>query len=225
MNYTMALSLDGYDLVIPVLPEKLEVSSPGKNEKVTILELGEALVLRKKGLRTVKWSSHFPLHPGSRSTASVPAPVEAVRRIQQARDAGKPIRLILAGADLDINMEVGVSSFDYNEQYGAVGDIFYSIELTEYRHHGPTVITAQAATVQSAPQLYEGEPPRAGEPPEQKSYTVVPGDSLWAIAQRLYGDGSRYPELYAANQELIDARNQGTGNSKYTIYPGQEFVV
>ncbi len=35
------------------------------------------------------------------------------------------------------------------------------------------------------------------------AYTVVPGDSLWAIAQRFYGDGSRYVELVAANRSLI----------------------
>lgn len=31
------------------------------------------------------------------------------------------------------------------------------------------------------------------------SYTVRPGDTLWAIAQRLLGDGARYPELAKLN--------------------------
>jgi len=30
-------------------------------------------------------------------------------------------------------------------------------------------------------------------------HTVVKGDTLWAIAQRYYGNGSRYPEIAKAN--------------------------
>lgn len=47
------------------------------------------------------------------------------------------------------------------------------------------------------------------------------GDCLWNIAQRYLGDGSRYLEVYSLNQSVIDKGNEGTGNPKYTIYPGQ----
>ena len=39
----------------------------------------------------------------------------------------------------------------------------------------------------------------ASEAPEEKIYTVQSGDSLWSIAERLYGDGSRYTELAEKN--------------------------
>ena len=32
-----------------------------------------------------------------------------------------------------------------------------------------------------------------------KTYTVVKGDTLWGIAKRYYGNGSRYPEIARAN--------------------------
>jgi len=35
--------------------------------------------------------------------------------------------------------------------------------------------------------------------PAYRTYTTVPGDSLWAIASRLLGDGSRYPEIKRLN--------------------------
>jgi putative chitinase len=37
------------------------------------------------------------------------------------------------------------------------------------------------------------------------SYTVQPGDSLSAIAERELGDASRWPEIYALNRDLIGA--------------------
>ncbi|GED99118.1 LysM peptidoglycan-binding domain-containing protein [Gordonia crocea] len=35
--------------------------------------------------------------------------------------------------------------------------------------------------------------------PEKKTYTVVSGDTLWAIAEKFLGDGNRYPEIAKAN--------------------------
>jgi nucleoid-associated protein YgaU len=39
--------------------------------------------------------------------------------------------------------------------------------------------------------------------PEAKTYTVQAGDTLGKIAQELYGDGSRWPEIYEANKDQI----------------------
>jgi len=36
-----------------------------------------------------------------------------------------------------------------------------------------------------------------------KTYTVQDGDTLWTIAYYLYGDGTRWKELYTANEELL----------------------
>jgi nucleoid-associated protein YgaU len=36
-----------------------------------------------------------------------------------------------------------------------------------------------------------------------RSYTTVPGDTLWGIAQRLYGRGDRWPIIYDANRDKI----------------------
>ena len=35
--------------------------------------------------------------------------------------------------------------------------------------------------------------------PSARYYTVVKGDTLWAIAKKYYGDGNRYPEIARAN--------------------------
>ncbi|MFF4224238.1 LysM peptidoglycan-binding domain-containing protein [Streptomyces abikoensis] len=35
--------------------------------------------------------------------------------------------------------------------------------------------------------------------PEPRTYTVEPGDTLWAVAERFYGDGNRYRDIAAAS--------------------------
>jgi LysM repeat protein len=58
-------------------------------------------------------------------------------------------------------------------------------------------------------------PPPPPPPPAARTYTVVSGDTLWAIAERFYGDGSKY-------QVIADA--SGVSNPDL-IYPGQVLTV
>lgn len=58
----------------------------------------------------------------------------------------------------------------------------------------------------------ENEPP---PPPAPQTYTVVSGDTLWAISERFYGDGNQY-------QRIADA--SGVSNPDL-IYPGQVLTI
>ena len=50
MRYAITLTFQsGGMLQLPILPEKLKVSSPGKNKTATVLGIGEVLLLRLKG--------------------------------------------------------------------------------------------------------------------------------------------------------------------------------
>ncbi|HSR73110.1 MAG TPA: LysM peptidoglycan-binding domain-containing protein, partial [Kiloniellales bacterium] len=53
--------------------------------------------------------------------------------------------------------------------------------------------------------------------PDEVTVVVQPGNSLWRIARRVYGEGLRYTVIFAANDEQIADPD--------LIYPGQIFVV
>lgn len=48
-------------------------------------------------------------------------------------------------------------------------------------------------------------------------YTVVPGDTLWGIAQRFYGNGALWNEIFKTNANLIA--------DPHWIFPGQSFTI
>ncbi|WP_439659719.1 LysM peptidoglycan-binding domain-containing protein [Lentzea sp. HUAS TT2] len=72
--------------------------------------------------------------------------------------------------------------------------------------------TPEAAAPAPAP---VEEAPPAPAAPAARTHTVEGGDSLWAIAERFYGDGNRYGEIASAN---------GIANPDL-IHPGQVLTI
>ncbi|HYP92137.1 MAG TPA: LysM peptidoglycan-binding domain-containing protein [Mycobacterium sp.] len=82
----------------------------------------------------------------------------------------------------------------------------------------PEVVPAAAKEPQAPAPAPEPEPaaaPPPPPPPAARTYTVVSGDTLWAISERFYGDGSKY-------QLIADA--SGVSNPDL-IYPGQVLTI
>jgi hypothetical protein len=53
--------------------------------------------------------------------------------------------------------------------------------------------------------------------PSESAVIVQPGNSLWRISRRIYGEGIRFSVIYQANRDQI--------RSPELIYPGQIFIV
>ncbi len=54
--------------------------------------------------------------------------------------------------------------------------------------------------------------------PSGTTYTVEPGDNLWGIATLFYKDGTKWPEIYAANTGTI-------GDNPNLIHPGMVLTI
>ena len=79
----------------------------------------------------------------------------------------------------------------------------------------PEVAPAAAEKPIPAPAAEPAPPPPPPPPPAPRTYTVVSGDTLWAISERFYGDGNKY-------QVIADA--SGVANPDL-IHPGQVLTI
>lgn len=61
------------------------------------------------------------------------------------------------------------------------------------------------------------------------SYIIVSGDTLWAIAKRFYGSGTKYTVIYDANAATIEAAAKAHGksssNNGHWIWPGTVLTI
>ena len=73
----------------------------------------------------------------------------------------------------------------------------------------------ETAPAPPEPEAAPAPPPPPPPPPAPRTYTVVSDDTLWAIAERFYGDGSKY-------QRIADA--SGISNPDL-IHPGQVLTI
>jgi len=74
----------------------------------------------------------------------------------------------------------------------------------------------EAPAPEPAPEpVAEAAPPPPPPPPAPRTYSVVSGDTLWAISERFYGDASKY-------QVIADA--SGVSNPDL-IHPGQVLTI
>lgn len=186
-------------LQLPVNPESISYESPYGINTVTIASLGEVAVVGERNLKRVSFSSFFPrdYNPSYCEYDGFLSPWEWVEQIEYWRDTRLNVRLIIGGTPISI--PVFVEEFTLEpERAGAVGDVYYTLTLVEYR---PTkakqIVTDGKAPVPVAVVASINAPSRP------KTHTAVFSDTLWSVAKKYYGDGARQNDIYEANKDVI----------------------
>lgn len=139
MKITFA-DMDGLlTLVVPFVQPPVKFGQTNKHEVFETLKFGDIVLLGGKGLRTVEWSSFFPVNKlfyNFTEYDSLSDGKEYVTFLEEHSEV--PFRLIITENFKTIrNMLVVVDSFEY--EYDKVGDIIYTLKLLEYPDNADTL--------------------------------------------------------------------------------------
>lgn len=204
---------EGVELLLPVTPGDYENTFGCEIETVRVTEVGDIYLTGQRTLQSPRIEGFFPNQSYSfqnKSTVAVQTAMDYVSLLQRWIAAKEPIRFIVAdGAGSRINDLFFIESVTYAEEQADYGDICYTIQLRQYTQLAP--LTIQAAAQNTAR-------PQTDAPKPGKTYTVVSGDCLSAIARRLYGDASQWRKIYEANKSVI-------GSNPNLIFPGQVYTI
>jgi hypothetical protein len=94
----------------------------------------------------------------------------------------------------------------------SAGNGGYKMQLTLHKVQTPIKVTAPAPSASTG-----------------STYTVVSGDTLWGIAKKFYGTGTKYGLIYNANADLIESTAKSHGKSSsdngHWIWAGETFTI
>lgn len=198
---------------IPKMPEKVKVSYTNDFLSYNILRLGEVKFPNGVGLSTIEWDCDFPGEkrkndPYIRAWRD---PKELHNWLERVKIDGRKVRIMVT--ETPINFDCYIDSFNA-EFSGGYGDLTYSLKWVQAKDID--------VTTEVNYDLWVAPPPRPVPPPpppvQKRTYTVVPGDCLWYIADEQLGDPYRWPEIYEMNRDVI-------GGNPDLIYPGQVYTL
>ena len=172
-----------------VNPAQIAVSRPNRNRVLPLAMGGTVNAWGGRGLREVKLTTFLPAPNSPFYNGQEPGTVLAMLKSWQ--DSGDPVRLIISGSDINDAFLIE----DVSETL-AEGDRDVGLALTLREYKFKSALAALAGGSGSAASVSQT---RTDERVTPRTYTVKKGDTLWDIACRFYGDGTKWRAIAAKN--------------------------
>lgn len=202
----------------PVAPPELSTRINGRNETIVLMNDGEVNVIKKPGLTDIEFEVLLPnvKYPFAVYTNGFQPATFYLEKLEKLMVDDKPFQFIVnrmmpnGNLLFDTNMTVTIEDYEIMESAENGFDVTVRISLKQYKAYGNKRIVTKPATASSNTSntsnttttqkavVEQTRPTTGKETP--KTHTVKSGDTLWAIAKKYLGDGSKYTELAKLNK-------------------------
>lgn len=201
--------IDGVQL--PVAPASMSMKINNKNQTIVLMNEGEVNILKKPGLTDIDFEILLPNVPypfavypdGFQPAAFYLDKLEELKVSQEAFsfivNRMRPDGSLL----FDTNFKDGepkkfsLESYEIEEDAENGFDVNVKISLKQWRPFGTVKIKEDKTSKKKAVSIEKQRPVTGKKTP--KTHTVKQGDTLWAIAKKYLGDGSKYTQLAKLN--------------------------
>jgi len=183
---------------LPVLPSEIEVNEKSNNKNHTLQNIGEISIINTVNLAIVKLKGIFPTEKAPYVSSTIlKRPSDYINLLKKWRDQKIPLRVVVADNAFPFTWSCTIESLDYKEVAGEVGDIYYSLELKEYRYFSAKKVNVISAETKAVASVIITRPI---EKEISNTYVVQSGDTLYAIAKAQLGNGNLYKEIAEKNK-------------------------
>jgi LysM repeat protein len=186
-----------------------------QNKAITLINDGEVNILKDAGLSDITFTAMIPhvkypfsFYPGGFKEASF-----YLEKLEQLKLGKEPFQFICSrtspsgGLLFDTNIKVSLEDYKIDEDASNGQALNVTITLKQYKDYGTkrvNIVQKVNKAVASA-SVTKARPTETA--PKQKTYTVKSGDTLWNIAKKNLGNGSRYTEIFNLNKSKIQNPN------------------
>lgn len=219
-------------MVLPITPSSLNISFGSKNETVDLINGDEINILKSPSLVEIEFEARFPMrdYPYSKSWVAFDVYYQKILELKESKQPFyfHVLRETPNGIPTwDTEVLVSLEEFEIDEDAEEGDDVLITFNLKQYKSYGTKVLKVKNNQIQPSPT--ESKSDRVTKQVTQTSYTIKSGDTLWGIAKKHYGDGSKWTTIYNANKTIIeeDAKKHGKASSSngHWIWPGLTILL
>ncbi|MGG0718671.1 LysM peptidoglycan-binding domain-containing protein [Robertmurraya massiliosenegalensis] len=223
-------------VLLPVAPSAMSTKINNQNKTINLINDGEVNILKTAGLTEISFECMIPqvrypfaVYPNGFKEASF-----YLSKIEKLKIDKKPFQFIVSRVTpsgkilFDTNMKVSLEEYEIDEDAENGLDLLISIKLKQYRPYGLKTVKIKVPTNNTKKKAHTKNA-RPTNKTTTSTYTIVSGDTLWAIAKKKLTSGTRYKEIYNLNKSVIEAeakrRGRKSSSSGHWIYPGTKLKI
>jgi len=206
---------DGTRYHLPINPDKVTCSTGARMISFDVMDLGGIEIPKGSQAVTFSWEGTLP-GEGRKNMSFVKdwrKPMYFIGAWSGYRNNGEKLRLLIT--ETPINHDIYIKTLEHT--WGSsFGDCNYKIELVQARELKIYTEDEWKARLQSGTK--QTDVIVRPSPPAPATYEVKQNDTLYGIAKKTLGNGSRWREIYEANRKTI-------GTNPDLIIAGQILVI
>lgn len=213
------------DMKLPVAPPKIETEIENKNETVTLINDGDIVLPKHRGLMTISMDIVLPNHQypfAVYDNGFIPA-MDFINYFNDLKENKEVVPVVISRVYKNgtvINQKGGsirmtLEDYQWSDDTDEGDDNPVSLTLKEAPTWGTVVGKVKTKTTKSGKKkkTVKKKKTRAKKSTKKTTYTVKTNDSYWKLAKKYYGDGSLWKTIKKAN-----------GN-KSVIHRGDKLVI
>lgn len=204
--------------LLPVTPEKLQISIKNENKTVKLINDGQINLLKKAGLTEIEFECMIPQvkHPFAVYQSGFQSADHFLNYFERLKTSKKPFQFIVSrskpngSALFGTNIKVSMEDYRIVEDVKEGFDLTIKVKLKQYREFGTKSVSIKGGvTTDTGNTTYtvsvDSTRSQESAPSTNKVryYTVKEKNTLFNIAKEEYGDGSKYKLIMEANRNVI----------------------